>query len=176
MGSRSSKTKIEVPKPVVYQTRVPEEDFGRGEQVKRDTQSRIDELRETERYTVGNRKYRGYQDAVNAYMEAATYAASVPADQKSYAATYGAGGTGPSSKLVPAQTQTVEQSGFNPANYGDGPGIGMKDLTALRNQGFNKRSNCCLRWQSTGEGNCHWRTSRRFIRPDASTIKKRRCN
>ena len=136
MGS-GGKTKIEVPKPVVYETRVPEEDFKRGEQVLANTQSRIDDLRETERYTVGNRKYRGYQDAVNRYVEAASYAASIPADQKSYAATYGAGGTGPSSKQVPAQTQTVEQSGFNPANYGEA-GIGMKDLTALRNQGFNK--------------------------------------
>ena len=35
MGSR--KQKIEVPKPVVYETRVPEEDFARGEQVKSDT-------------------------------------------------------------------------------------------------------------------------------------------
>ena len=136
MGSRS-KAKIEVPKPVVYQTRVPEEDFKRGEQVLGDTQSRIDDLRETERLSIGNRRYRGYQDAVNRYMEAASYAASIPADQKSYAATYGAGGTGPSSKLVPAQTQTVEQSGFNPADYGEA-GIGMMDLTALRNQGFNK--------------------------------------
>ena len=135
MGSK--KQKIEVPKPVVYETRVPEEDFTRGQQVLGDTQSRIDELRETERYTVGNRKYRGYQDAVNRYMEAASYAASIPADQKSYASTYGAGGTGPSSQVVPAQTQTVAQSGFNPALYGEA-GIGMKDLTALRNQGFNK--------------------------------------
>lgn len=135
MGSRSQK--IEVPKPVVYQTRVPEEDFERGEQVKRDTQSRIDDLMETERYTVGNRKYRGYQDSVNRYLEAASYAGSIPADQKSYASTYSAGGTGPTSKVVPAQTQTVAQSGFNPANYGEA-GIGMKDLTALRNQGFNK--------------------------------------
>jgi len=135
MGSK--KQKIEVPKPVVYETRVPEEDFTRGQQVLGDTQSRIDDLRLTERLSVGNRKYRGYQDAVNRYMEAASYAASIPADQKSYASTYGAGGTGPSSQVVPAQTQTVAQSGFNPANYGEA-GIGMKDLTALRNQGFNK--------------------------------------
>ena len=105
-------------------------------------------------------------------MEAASYAASIPADQKSYASTYSVGGTEPTSKLVPAQTQTVAQSGFNPANYGEA-GIGMKDLTALRNQGFNKDQIAAYVGSQREKGTPIGGTGRRFIRPDASTTTKR---
>ena len=136
MGSRS-KPKIEVPRPTVYQTRVPDKDFKRGFDNLKGTRERIRELQEEERLTLGNRKYRGYQDAVNRFQEAASYAASIPADQKSYAMMYGSEGKKGEPTRVPFQSQTIEQSGFDPEAIG-GEGIGQKDLTYLREQGFNK--------------------------------------
>ena len=37
----------------------------------------------------------------------------------------------------PAQTQSVQESGYDPAAFGEA-GVGMKDLTELQRQGFNK--------------------------------------
>ena len=136
MGSRS-RPKIEVPRPVVYETRVPKEDFELAGDILRGTRERNRELQEEERYTLGNRKYRGYQDAVNRFQEVASYAASLPADQKSYAMMYGSEGSKGEPTRVPVQSQTVEQSGFDPEAIG-GQGIGQKDLTYLREKGFNK--------------------------------------
>ena len=90
-----------------------------------------------ERLTLGNRKYRGYQDAKNRHLEDLSYAASIPADQKSYAMLYGSEGSKGEPTRVPFQSQTVEQSGFDPEAIG-GEGIGQKDLTYLREKGFNK--------------------------------------
>ena len=138
MGSKSSKTpKIEVPRPAIYQTKVPKKDFDRAGDVLRGTRERDRELQKTENLTVGNREYRGYQDAVNRYQEAASYAASIPADQKSYAMMYGSEGSKGEPTRVPVQSQTVEESGFDPEAIG-GQGIGQKDLTYLREKGFNK--------------------------------------
>ncbi len=138
MGSKSNKTKIEVPSPYVYQTTVPEEDFEYGKDIIKTTQDRIKGLKDDEKETVGNLEFRGMQNAGNRVLELGSYLSSIPADQGSYTTQ----GT-PSQTTVntfppiPYQSKSVQESGYDPTAFG-GSGVGMKDLAELQRQGFNR--------------------------------------
>ncbi len=139
MGSRSNKTKIQVPKPVVYQTKVPEADFDYGKEILGKTQDRIKNLREFERDTLGNRRYRGMVNKGNRVLELGSYLSSIPADQDSYT-TSGTSATQTTTTTggpIPFQQQSVQDSGYDPGRFGEA-GVGMQDLAELQRRGFNR--------------------------------------
>ena len=139
MGSGGSKTKIEVPKPFVYRTTVPEADFDYGKEILGKTQGRISDLREFERDTIGNRRYRGMVNKGNRVLELGSYLSSIPADQGSYT-TSGTSGTQTTTTTdgpVPFQQQSVQASGYDPGRFGQA-GVGMEDLAELQRRGFNR--------------------------------------
>ena len=80
MGS-GGKTKIEVPKPVVYQTKVPEADFDYGKEIFDRTQARTDALKDYAREALGNRRYQRMKDTARRTLELGSYLGSIPADQ-----------------------------------------------------------------------------------------------
>ena len=81
MGSRPKTPTIKVPKPVVYQTFVPEEDFGRADEYISYLDNERDKLIATENLTLGNKEKRAYDNLVNRQYEQGVYNASVPANQ-----------------------------------------------------------------------------------------------
>ena len=82
MGS-GGKTKIEVPKPVVYQTKVPEADFDYGKQILELTQGRTDALKDYTREALGNRRYQRMKDTARRTLELGSYLSSIPASLSS---------------------------------------------------------------------------------------------
>ena len=102
MGS-GGKTKIEVPKPVVYQTKVPEADFDYGKEIFDRTQARPSALKDYAREALGNRRYQRMKDKARRTLELGSYLGSIPADQGSYTT----GGT----SLSQTGTQTGSQTG-----------------------------------------------------------------
>ena len=82
MGSRPKRPKIEVPKPVVYQTQVPEEDFDRADEYISYLDDSRDKLIATENLTLGNKEKRAYDNLVNRQFELGAYIGSLPADQE----------------------------------------------------------------------------------------------
>ena len=139
MGSGGSKTKIEVPKPVVYQTTVPEADFDYGKQILELTKGRTDALKDYAREALGNRRYQGMKDKARRTLELGSYLSSIPADQGSYT-TSGTAGTQTTTTTggpVPFQQQSVQDSGYDPGRFGEA-GVGMQDLAELQRRGFNR--------------------------------------
>ena len=152
MGSGGNKTKIEVPKPFVYRTTVPEADFEYGREILGKTKDRISDLRQFERDTLGNRRYRGMVNKANRVLELGSYLSSIPADQGSYTTggtslTQTGSQTGSQSgsqsgstnttSTVPFQQQSVQASGYDPGRFG-ASGVGMEDLAELQRRGFNR--------------------------------------
>ena len=147
MGS-GGKTKIEVPKPVVYQTKVPEADFDYGKEVLGKTQARTDALKDYAREALGNRRYQRMKDTARRTLELGSYLGSIPADQGSYT-TSGSSlsqtgtqtgtqtGSQTTTTTVPFQQQSVQDSGFDPGRFGEA-GVGMEDLAELQRRGFNR--------------------------------------
>ena len=82
MGSRPKTPTIKVPKPVVYQTFVPEEDFDRADEYIGYLDNERDKLIATENLTLGNKEKRAYDNLVNRQFEQGAYIGSLPADQK----------------------------------------------------------------------------------------------
>lgn len=82
MGSRPKTPTIKVPKPVVYQTFVPEEDFGRADEYISYLDNERDKLIAVENLTLGNKEKRAYDNQVNRQYELGAYNASLPADQQ----------------------------------------------------------------------------------------------
>lgn len=82
MGSRPKTPTIKVPKPVVYQTFVPEEDFTRADEYIGYLDNERDKLIATENLTLGNKEKRAYDNLVNRQYELGAYNASLPADQQ----------------------------------------------------------------------------------------------
>ena len=73
MGSRPKTPTIKIPKPVVYQTYVPEEDFDRADDYIGDLDAQRDKLIATENLTLGNKEKRAYDNLVNRQMELGAY-------------------------------------------------------------------------------------------------------
>ena len=143
MGS-GGKTKIEVPKPVVYQTKVTKPDFDYGKKILDKTKDRISGLRQFDRDTLGNRRYRGMVNKGNRVLELGSYLSSIPADQGSYTTsgtsftqTGSQSGSTNTTSTVPFQQQSVQASGYDPARFGEA-GVGMEDLAELQRRGFNR--------------------------------------
>lgn len=82
MGSRPKTPTIKVPKPVVYQTFVPEEDFGRADEYISYLDNEIDKAIAVENLTLGNKEKRAYDNLVDRERELGAYYGSLPADQK----------------------------------------------------------------------------------------------
>ena len=82
MGSRPKTPTIKVPKPVVYQTFVPEEDFGRADEYISYLDNERDKLIAVENLTLGNKEKRAYDNLVNRQYEQGAYIGSLPADQQ----------------------------------------------------------------------------------------------
>ena len=82
MGSRPKTPTIKVPKPVVYQTFVPEEDFDRADEYIGYLDNERDKLIATENLTLGNKEKRAYDNLVNRQFEQGAYIGSLPADQE----------------------------------------------------------------------------------------------
>ena len=82
MGSRPKTPTIKVPKPVVYQTFVPEEDFGRADEYISYLDNERDKLIAVENLTLGNKEKRAYDNLVNRQFEQGAYIGSLPADQQ----------------------------------------------------------------------------------------------
>jgi len=81
MGSRPKTPTIKVPKPVVYQTVVPEEDFGRADEYIGYLDNQQDHLIAVENLTLGNKEKRAYDNLVDRERELGAYYGSLPADQ-----------------------------------------------------------------------------------------------
>lgn len=144
MGSGRGKTKIEVPKPFVYQTTVPEADFDYGKEILEKTEGRIGDLRQFERDTIGNRTYRGMVNKGNRVSELGSYLSSIPANQGSYSTSGSSSsqtgtqtGSQTTTTTVPYQQKSVQESGYDPGRYGEA-GVGMEDLAELQRRGFNR--------------------------------------
>lgn len=82
MGSRPKTPTIKVPKPVVYQTFVPEEDFGRADEWISYLDNERDKLIAIENLTLGNKEKRAYDNLVNRQYEQGAYNAALPANQE----------------------------------------------------------------------------------------------
>ena len=82
MGSRPKTPTIKVPKPVVYQTFVPEEDFTRADEYISYLDNERDKLIAIENLTLGNKEKRAYDNLVNRQYEQGAYNASIPANQQ----------------------------------------------------------------------------------------------
>ena len=139
MGSGGGKTKIEVPKPFVYRTTVPEADFDYGKQILELTKGRTDALKDYTREALGNRRYQRMKDTARRTLELGSYLSSIPADQGSYT-TSGTSGTQTTTTTdgpVPFQQQSVQASDYDPARFGEA-GVGMEDLAELQRRGFNR--------------------------------------
>jgi len=80
MGSRPSRPTIEIPKPVAYQTTVPEEDFLRGDEYLDYLGDEEDDLIKLEYQTLGNPEAQRYDDRVDRMFELGSYNASLPRD------------------------------------------------------------------------------------------------
>tara|TARA_A100001201_G_scaffold123537_1_gene107464 strand:+ start:164 stop:1015 length:852 start_codon:yes stop_codon:yes gene_type:complete len=81
MGSRPKTPTIKVPKPVVYQTFVPEEDFTRADEYIGYLDNETDKLIAIENLTLGNKEKRAYDNLVDRERELGAYYGSLPADQ-----------------------------------------------------------------------------------------------
>ena len=82
MGSRPKRPTIKVPKPTVYQTFVPEEDFTRADEYISYLDNERDKLIAIENLTLGNKEKRAYDNLVNRQYEQGAYNASIPANQQ----------------------------------------------------------------------------------------------
>lgn len=83
MGSRRSKQKIEVPKPYIYRTVVPEQDFDRAAEYSSYLDDKREGLINYEINTLGNMRSRALDRRADRLAETAAYYGSIPENQGS---------------------------------------------------------------------------------------------